>query len=300
MSRRIAVSGASGFIGTALCSALETRGDTVLRLVRRPVESSDEVFWDWTENRLEAEKLERLDGFVHLAGSPIATRWNARSLREIRGGRVNGTELLAVRLAALDRPPPVLVSASAIGFYGDGRARQRDDASPRGEGWLANLCEAWELATLPASSVGIRVALPRIGLVLNPAGGALRKMLPAFRLGVGGRLGDGEQGMSWVGLTDLVSILLFSLDTPKATGPFNATAPHPVSNREFTRTLARALHRWAFLPLPSFVVGSIWGEMGHRLMLDGDFIRPTRLAEMGYRFEYPTLEAALRKELSPV
>jgi len=300
MSRRIAVSGASGLVGTALCSALAARGDTVLRLVRRPVESSDEVFWDWTQDRLDVEKLEGLDGFVHLAGSPIATRWNARSLRGIRESRMKGTGLLALRLAALDRPPPALVSASAIGFYGDGRGRQRDDLSPRGEGWLADLCEAWELATLPASKAGIRVALPRIGLVLNPAGGALKKMLPVFRLGVGGRLGDGEQGMSWVGLTDLVSILLFSLDTPEATGPFNATAPHPVSNREFTRTLAHALHRSPFLPMPSFVVGLIWGEMGHRLMLDGDFIRPTRLPEMGFRFEYPTLDAALRKELGPV
>ena len=297
MSRRVAVSGASGLIGGALSRALEQRGDTVLRLVRRPARSDEEVLWDWADDRLESAKLEGLDGFVHLAGKGIAARWNARTLREVRESRTKGTAMIAERLAALERPPGVLVSASAIGFYGDGRERNLDDAKPRGEGWMAELCAAWEGATLPASKAGIRVVLPRIGVVLASAGGALKKMLLPFRFGLGGRIGDGKQGMSWIGLHDLVRILLFCLDTPEVSGPLVATAPNPVSNAEFTRTLARVLRRPAFLPVPPFVVSATMGEMGRRLLLDGDFIRPTRLAELGFRFEYPELEAALRREL---
>ena len=298
MSRRVAVSGASGLIGGALCRALGERGDTILRLVRRPVRSDDEVFWDWTEDRLETAKLEGIDAFVHLAGKGIATRWNARSLRETRESRTRGTAMIARRLAALEKPPGVLISVSAIGFYGDGRERNLDDSRPRGEGWMAELCAAWESATLPASRAGIRVVLPRIGVVLSPAGGALKKLLPVFRFGLGGRLGDGKQGMSWIGLHDLIRILLFCLDTPRVSGPFVATSPQPVSNAEFTRTLAHVLHRPAVLPVPAFAITTVMGEMGRRLLLDGDFIRPTRLAEMGFHFEYPTLEAALRKELT--
>lgn len=297
MSCRIAVSGASGLIGGALCRALEQRGDTVLRLVRRPVRADDEVFWDWTEDRLESTKLEGLNAFVHFAGKGIATRWNARSLRETRESRTKGTAMIAERLATLDHPPAVFLSASAIGYYGDGRERNLDDSRPRGEGWMAELCAAWEAATLPASRAGIRVVLPRIGIVLSPNGGALKKMLPAFRFGLGGRFGDGKQGMSWIGLHDLIRILLFCLATTDVSGPLVATAPHPVSNAEFTRTLARVLRRPAFLPVPAFAIIVVMGEMGRRLLLDGDFIRPTRLEEMGFCFEYPMLEAALRKEL---
>jgi uncharacterized protein (TIGR01777 family) len=297
VSRRVAVSGASGLVGTALCRALEARGDTVLRLVRGPARSAAEVFWDWKDERIEFAKLEGIDALVHLAGRSIATRWNAQTIRAIADSRTQGTALLAQQIAELKRPPSVLLSASAIGYYGNGRERQLDDASPHGEGWLADVCLSWEAATQPAMQAGIRVATPRIGIVLSPGGGALKKMLPAFRFGLGGRIGDGKQGFSWVGLHDLVRILLFALDTPAVQGAFNATAPHPVSNDEFTRTLARVLGRLPFLPMPDFVVGAIWGEMGQRLMLDGDFIRPTRLAEMGFDFEAPTLEAALRKEL---
>ena len=297
MSRRVAVSGASGLIGGALCGVLRERGDTVLRLVRRPARTDDEVFWDWTENRLDSDKLEGLDAFVHLAGKGIATRWNAQTLRETRESRTKGTAVIAERLAALERPPGVLVSASAIGYYGDGRERNLDDSRPRGEGWMAELCTAWEAATLPASRAGIRVVLPRIGIVLSPGGGALQKMLPVFRIGVAGRLGDGKQGMSWIGLHDLIRVFLFGLDNTDVSGAFAATAPHPVSNAEFTKTLARVLHRPAFIPVPEFAITAVMGEMGRRLLLDGDFIRPTRLDEFGFRFEYATLEPALRKEL---
>lgn len=297
MSRRYAVSGASGFIGRALTHALEARGDRVLRLVRHNPASSDEVFWAWKHGRFEADKLEGLDGFVHLAGAPIAKRWTPATMREIHESRTRGTQLLVDGLVGLDRRPTVLVSASAIGFYGHGRERQMDDSTPRGDGWLADLCEAWESSTRPAAKAGIRVANPRIGLVMNPAGGALKTMLPAFRMGLGGRLGDGKQGMSWIGLTDMVRILIFALDNPDVVGAFNATAPNPVSNADFTTTLARVLGYRVFFPLPAFMVGLIWGEMGRRLLLAGDFVRPTRLAELGYEFAYPALEAALRKEL---
>jgi len=297
MSRRIAVSGASGLVGTALCRALANRGDTVVTLVRHLDRTEDEVFWDWTEGRLEAEKLEGLDGFVHLAGKPIAGRWKARVLREVHESRSKGTRLIAEGLAGLTNPPGVLISASAIGFYGDGRERNFDDTSPRGEGWMADVCNAWEEATKPASDAGIRVALARIGVVLSPDGGALQKMLPAFRLGIAGRMGDGKQGMSWIALSDLVRILIHLIDTPELSGPFAATAPNPVSNAEFTRTLARVLKRPAILPAPAFAISAILGEMGRRLVLDGDFIRPSRLMEAGFRFEHPHLEAALRHEL---
>ena len=297
MSKQVAVSGASGLIGSALCSELERRGDRVLRLVRRNPVASDEVLWDWTEGHFEAQKLEGVDAVVHLAGRAIAARWTPATMREIRESRTRGTALLANGLASLRSPPAVLVGASAIGFYGDGRGRRLDDSTPRGEGWLAELCEAWETAALPAAAAGIRVALPRIGIVLSPDGGALKVMLPAFRLGVAGRLGDGRQGMSWIARSDLVRIVLHALDTPEVSGPFNATAPNPVSNAEFTRTLGRVLQRPTLLPLPAFVVATIWGEMGRRLMLDGDFIRPTRLAETGFTFGHTMLESALRHEL---
>ncbi|NIM01320.1 MAG: TIGR01777 family protein [Acidobacteria bacterium] len=297
---RIAVSGASGLIGGALCRALAARGDRVLRLVRRTARGDDEISWDWPLGRLEVAKLEDLDGFVHLAGKSIAVRWNAQTLKQVRESRVHGTAHIAESLAGLERPPGVLVSASAIGFYGDGRGRNLDDLMPRGEGWMAGLCEAWEAATLPAAKAGIRVALPRIGVVLSAEGGALRKMLPAFRLGLGGRLGDGKQGMSWIGLHDLVRILIFAIDNAEVSGAIVATAPHPVSNDEFTRTLARVLRRPAILPVPAFVISMMFGEMGRRLLLDGDFIRPTRLQQTGFRFDDPTLEPALRRELDRI
>ncbi len=297
MSLRIAVSGASGLIGSALCRSLAARGDRVLRLVRRTASSDDEVSWDFSEGRLEVSKLEGLDGFVHLAGKAIASRWTAQTLREIRESRVRGTTHIAESLVSLEQPPGVLVSASAIGFYGNGRERNLDDLMPRGEGWMAELCEAWEAATLPASRAGIRVVLPRIGIVLSPDGGALKKMLPAYRLGLGGRLGDGKQGMSWIGLHDLVRVLLFCIDNPEISGPLVATAPHPVSNADFTRTLARVLRRPALLPVPAFVILTLFGEMGRRLLLDGDFIRPTRLQQAGFHFESPTLDIALEREL---
>jgi uncharacterized protein (TIGR01777 family) len=297
VSRRVAVSGASGLVGSALCRALARRGETVVTLVRRLDRTEDEVYWDWAEGRLESGKLEGLDAFVHLAGRPIAGRWTGSVLREILESRSKGTQLIAEGLAALSNPPEVLVSASAIGFYGDGREREFDDASPRGAGWLADVCAAWEAATRPASDAGIRVAIPRIGIVLSPDGGALQKMLPAFRLGLAGRMGDGKQGMSWIALGDLVRVLLHLIDTPELSGPFVATAPNPVSNAEFTKTLGRVLRRPTVLPAPAFAIGAALGEMGRRLILDGDFIRPSRLLEAGFAFEHPQLEAALRHEL---
>jgi uncharacterized protein (TIGR01777 family) len=297
MSRRIAVSGASGLVGTALCRALADRGDTVVTLVRHLDPAEEEVCWNWTEGRLETGKLEGLDGFVHLAGKPIAVRWKGKVLREVLESRSKGTQLIAEGLAGLVDPPEVLVSASAIGIFGDGRERDFDDTSARGEGWMAGVCSAWESATRPAADAGIRVVIPRIGIVLSPDGGALQKMLPAFRFGVAGRIGDGKQGMSWIALTDLVRILLYMLDTKALSGPFVATAPNPVSNAEFTRTLARVLRRPAILPAPAFAISALFGEMGRRLILDGDFIRPSRLLETGFEFEHPGLEAALRHEL---
>ena len=297
MSRTVAISGESGLIGGALATALRDRGDRVLKLVRREASAPDEVCWDWVADRFEAEKLAAIDAVVHLAGKNIAARWSDESRVGIWDSREKGTQLLTRGLLKLESPPKMVISASAIGYYGYGRCRQIDDDSQRGEGWMADLCAAWEAAATPLAEAGIRLVQPRIGIVLTPEGGALEQMLTPFRLGVGGRLADGEQGMSWIGLSDIVKLLLTAIDDERYHGPMNATAPQPVSNADFTRTLGRVLRRPTIFPVPSFVVRLIWGEMGQRLMLDGDYIQPTNLLRLGFQFDYPELEASLRHEL---
>ena len=298
MSRTIAISGASGLVGTALTQALTARGDRVIRLVRRESSDDNEVRWDAVNGIFEAEKLAGIDAVVHLAGKNIAARWTPESQKAIWDSREQGTTLLASGLAALDNPPKVVISASAIGYYGYGRERKIDDNTPRGEGWMADLCVAWENATQPLVDAGVRVFMPRIGIVMSPLGGALEQMLLPFKLGVGGRLADGKQGMSWIGLQDLVALLITAIEDPRYVGAMNATAPNPVDNLTFTKTLGRVLRRPTFFPVPSFMVRLIWGEMGQRLMLDGDFIHPTKLAELGHTFQQPELEGCLRDELS--
>ncbi len=294
---RYAVSGASGLVGRALCAALEGRGEQVRRLVRRESRGAGEASWDPDKQTIAADRLEGLDGVVHLAGKNIADgRWTEAVKREIRESRVGGTALLARTLAGLQRRPGVWISASAVGFYGDRGDELLDEDSSAGTGFLAETCREWEEATAPAVEAGIRVVSLRIGVVLTPAGGALARMLPIFRLGLGGRIGDGKASMSWIGLEDLVRAILFSIDHESLTGPVNAVAPTPVTNAEFTRTLARGLGRPAILPVPAGLLGLVAGEMGRSLLLASTRVRPTRLIGAGFTYRGSTLEDSLRRQ----
>lgn len=295
---RFVVTGASGLVGSALTEHLTRQGHRVDRLVRRPAApGAKEIGWDPAKGTIDREALEGADAVVHLAGESVAVAWTAERKRAIRDSRVAGTGLLASALADLRRPPRVLVSASAIGYYGDRGEKTVTEDSPPGTGFLAETARAWEAAAEPALEAGVRVVHPRIGMVLSARGGALAKMLTPFRLGVGGVVGTGRQQMSWIALADLVAVLEHLALTDELSGPVNAVAPHPVTNREFTATLGRVLSRPTVLPLPAFAVRLVFGEMGQALLLDGARVLPARLEASGFRFRYPRLEEALRAEL---
>ncbi len=304
----VLVTGSSGLVGSALVSFLEASGHHITRLVRsQPRPGKTEVFWDPDARRLDSSALEGLDAVVHLAGENIAGRWTARKKARIRESRINGTYLLAESLAGLARPPAVLVAASAIGYYGDrGDTVLKEESSP-GEGFLAGVCRDWEAAAKPAVQKGIRVVHLRIGLVLSRAGGALARMLPPFKLGLGGKIGSGKQYLSWIAIDDLVRVIAHVLGkeglAPYRTGTglagaVNAVAPNPVTNLEFTRTLGRVLHRPTIFPMPAFAARLAIGEMGQELLLASQRVEPARLLASGYSFLFPVLEGALGHVLS--
>jgi uncharacterized protein (TIGR01777 family) len=252
-----------------------------------------EISWDPGAGRIDAAALEGVDAVVHLAGESIGRRWSAAVRSRILESRVRGTRLLADTLASLSRPPELLVSASAVGYYGDRGDEPLDESSPPGDDFLAGVAEAWENAANPAAEAGIRVVHPRFGVVLSPAGGALKRMLPAFRLGAGGRLGSGRQWMSWISIDDAVDALRFVIDTPALAGPIDFTAPEPVTNAEFTRVLGRLLRRPPFLAVPAAALRFLFGEMADRTLLASQRARPARLLGAGFSFRHPTLEDAL-------
>ena len=298
---RVLITGASGLIGGALAAALTSGGHDVVRLVRRPP-GPDEIAWDPAAGAIDAGRLEGFDAVVHLAGESIgAGRWTAARRQRIAASRGPATKLLCGALGRLRRPPAVLVSASAIGIYGvaagAAAAGAVDETAPAGSGFLADVAAAWEQATEPAETAGIRVARARFGPVLSPRAGLLSRLLPVFRMGAGGVVGSGEQRLSWIGLDDAVSALRFLIATRSARGPFNVVSPCPASNREFTRTLAAVLGRPAFLPVPAIAIRILFGEMGDQLILKGQAAAPARLTELGFRWLEPTLEGALRREL---
>jgi uncharacterized protein (TIGR01777 family) len=242
--------------------------------------------------------LEGVDAVVHLAGEPVAGgRWNSERKLRIRASRVDGTRTLSRAMAQLESPPKVMISASATGWYGPSPEGEVDESTPAGPGFLAEVCRAWEGAADPAREAGVRVVHPRTGVVLAGDGGALAKMLPPFLLGLGGRLGSGRQGMSWIGLDDLLGLLHQALFDDSLEGPVNAVAPAAVDNAEFTRVLARVLKRPALLPAPAFALKLLLGEMAEELLLGGAFVRSTVLADSGFDFHHPELEQALRWEL---
>ena len=292
---RVVVTGSRGLVGSALVPFLTTGGHRVIRLVRGSPGGPDEIGWNPARGLPDASPLEGIDAAVHLAGENIAAgRWTPTRKAEIRRSRVEGTRRLCESLARLAQPPKVLVSASAVGFYGDRGAEVLTEDSDPGGGFLADVCREWESATEPASRAGIRVVNLRLGMVLSPTGGALRKMLLPFRLGAGGRVGTGEQFVSWIALDDAVGVIHHALDNNAVRGPVNAVAPGPVSNAEFARTLARILRRPALLPLPAVAARLAFGEMADALLLSGARVMPARIQASGYRFRFPDLEAALR------
>lgn len=295
---RLAVTGASGLIGSSLVPALTAAGHRVTRLVRS-APAADEIRWNPAAGELDPDRLEGMDGVVHLAGENIAGGWwTTERKRRILESRVQGTRLLAGVLAGLQSPPRVLVSASAVGYYGDRGDRILTEESPPGEGFLADVAEVWESATEPARLVGIRVVNLRLGIALTPAGGALAQMLRPFRLGLGGPLGNGRQWMSWIALDDAIGALLHALATETLVGPVNAVAPEPVTNADFTRTLGRVLHRPTVFRVPAPVLRLALGEMADALLLSSTRVLPHRLQGSGYRFRHPSLEGALRHVLA--
>jgi hypothetical protein len=298
----ILVSGATGFIGRILTRSLTADGHRVIRLVRRDSRRSEgeSIVWDPEAGSIEESALARVrpSAVVNLAGEPIARRWTSTRKRRIRHSRVNGTGTLAAGIARLAERPSVLVSGSAIGYYGAHRGDEvLDEQSASGGDYLASVARAWEDATRPALEAGVRVVTLRTGVVLGGDGGALGRLLLPFRFGVGGRIGSGRQWMSWISREDAVRAIRFALDTPALSGPVNVTAPEPVRNREFAKTLGRVLRRPSVFPVPASVLKLIFGEMATNTILADQRVVPKRLAGAGFVFRHPRLEEALRFEL---
>lgn len=292
---KILITGASGLIGQALTTSLKAAGHTTVAAVRREPRRNDEVQWNPKTGVMSASAFDGVDAVVHLAGAGIGDkRWTEAYKMEILESRTLGTALLANTMASLDKKPQVFLSGSAIGIYGVRDDKKLSETASIGTGFLADVCRDWEAAAAPAQAAGIRTVLLRTGIVLSPKGGALKKQLPLFKLGLGGRFGNGKQWQSWISITDEVNAIIHLL-TSKLSGPVNLTAPTPVTNAEFTSTLASVVSRPAIIPIPSFgpklVLG---GELANALLFTGQRVTPNALLADGFTFEHPTLETALR------
>ena len=297
----IAITGANGMVGRRLTQALSGRGDTVCAITRTSSSSSvsaNPILWNVDEGLVNPSRLENVDTVVHLAGENIgAGRWTESLKRRIVDSRVNGTRGLVRSFAQVEKRPATLVCASAIGFYGDRGQDEVDENSLKGEGFLADVCSQWEDEAMAAAELGVRVVCVRIGVVLNPAGGALSKMLLPFKLGLGGRIGSGTQYWSWIGLTDLVRVIVHCIDTPLLSGAVNAVSPNPATNAEFTNILGQTLHRPTIFPMPSFAARMALGEMANELLLSSTRVRPGKLIDSGFEFEHEYLDLCLQHEL---
>jgi uncharacterized protein (TIGR01777 family) len=296
---RIVVSGSSGLVGSALVPRLRREGHEVVRLVRAAPTGADEVRWDPAGGSLDAAALQAggpIDGIVHLAGEGIGDkRWTAEQKQKILDSRVKGTRLLAETAASLDPRPTVFVSGSAIGYYGLRGDEILDESSSAGTGFLADVARQWEEATAPATAAGIRTVLVRTGIVLAPKGGALGRMLPLLKVGLGGKLGSGRQWWSWISLEDEVRLILHALTTESLSGPVNATAPQPATNAEITRIAAKVLGRPAVLPVPKFALGLVLGsELAEEVALAGQRVLPKAAEASGFTFSHPDAESAFR------
>ena len=295
---RVAVTGSSGLIGGALTASLAQSGGEVVRLVRdRRAAGDGAAFWDPANGELDPAALDGVDAVVHLSGLSIAAkRWSAARKAALRAARVDSGRLLAGTIASMDAPPAVLVSASAVGIYGDRGDTELDEESGMGEGFLADLTADWEASLDPARAKGVRVACARFGVVISRSGDPLSRLMPLFRLGLGGAIGGGRQWMSWVHLDDAVKSLRFALDSPALDGAFNAVAPNPVTNAGFAKALGGALRRPAMLPAPAFAVRLAFGQMAVETILSSTRALPKRLEALGFTFDYPTISQALQAE----
>lgn len=294
---RIAVTGASGLIGSALVTFLRGQGHSVVPVSRRDAVTPDVVHWDPGRGILDARALDGVDAIVHLAGERVDERWTASHKRAILESRISGTTLIAQVAAAICPRPQVLILASAVGYYGDRGDAVVDEETGPGVGFLATVVRKWEAAAEPARAAGIRTVHTRFGLVLHRSGGALARLLPPFELGAGGKIAHGTQWMSWIARDDAISAISFALTTPSLHGPVNVTAPNPVTNSEFAKTLGRVLHRPAFATIPAFAVRLIYGELADEALLAGQRVLPHALERSGFAFQYPALEPALVHEL---
>ena len=299
---RVAITGSTGLIGTALADGLRGAGADVTALVRRPPSSGAELRWDPTasDGGLAPSALSGFDAVVHLSGAPVAGgRWTPARKRLLRSSRIGSTSALVRAMMAAAEPPRVLLCASAIGWYGDTAGRAVDEAAPAGLGFLAALVRDWEAAAAPAAAAGVRVACLRSGVVLSRRGGMVRPLLPAFWLGLGARIGAGTQYLSWISITDHVRAVRFLLDQPDVSGPVNLTAPVPATNAQFTRALAAAVRRPALLSVPAGAVRLALGELSSEL-LGSSRVLPARLQQAGFSFDYPDIRPALAAEVHPL
>jgi uncharacterized protein len=296
----IAITGSSGLVGKALIHALEADGHLIRPVVRRaPRAGANEIRWDPDKGTIDAADFSGVDAVVHLAGENIAAhRWTASFKQKIVDSRVRSTKLLCDTLASLASKPAVLVSASAIGYYGNRGDEVVDESASSGRGFLAEVCQQWEAATAAAKAADIRVVNLRLGFVLSKDGGGLATMLTPFRLGAGGIIGSGQQYISWIALDDLVRAIQFTLAAAALVGPVNAVAPNPVTNREFTKTLGSALHRPTILPMPAFAAKLAFGEMADDMLLGSIRVEPRALQNARFGFQYPDLDSALRHILA--
>jgi uncharacterized protein (TIGR01777 family) len=295
---KILISGSHGLVGSALIQSLEAQGHEVFRLVRYAPSSRSEIEWSPDRYSIALARIEGFDAVVSLAGESIAEgRWTDEKKRRIRESRVKGTKLLGDALANLTAPPRTFICASAIGYYGNRGDELLTEESARGDDFLSDVCAEWEQATSLAAEKGIRVVNARFGIILDQKGGALKKMLPPFRMGVGGKLGSGKQWMSWITLDDVIGALNFALANEAVSGPVHYVAPNPVTNVEFTKTLGKVLSRPTLFPVPAFAIKLLFGEMGEALLLGSQRVKPSRLEQAGYQFKHAQLEAGLRDVL---
>jgi uncharacterized protein len=295
----VVVTGSSGLVGSALVDALEADGHLVRRMVRRDVRDSErEIRWDPSAGTIDAAELEGIDAVVHLAGQGVANRrWSERVKQEIRDSRMRGTRVLCETLTSLTNKPEVLCCASGAGFYGNRGDELLDERSHPGTGFLAEVCQEWEAAAQPARNAGIRTVNLRLGIVLSERGGALKKMLLPFKLGVAGVIGSGRQYWPWITLADVVGVIRLALENNSIVGPVNAVAPDLVTNRGFTKTLGRVLRRPTMLPMPALAARLVLGEMADEMLLASARVEPRALTDAGFTFQHPQLESALQQIL---
>ncbi|MEN8126770.1 MAG: TIGR01777 family oxidoreductase [Planctomycetota bacterium] len=291
---KILISGSHGFIGAAVHASLRQQDHSLLRLIRlTQIAKSDEVFWNPVEGFIERGKLDGIDAVIHLAGENIFGRWNEKKKRAIRDSRVTNTAFLARTLAEMEQKPKTLICASAIGYYGNRDEHECIETAAAGSGFLSDVCKAWEAATAPAADAGIRVVNLRFGVVLGKEGGSLAKMLPAFKMGMGGPLGDGQQWVSWVSIDDAVRAVQFALDHETLAGPVNVVSPHPVRNKEFAHAIGHALHRPEVVPVPKRMLKFMFGDFAEETLLASTRVLPHKLQMEEFQFDHPDLHTAL-------